>query len=69
MKENVKLVVRSQNMMVLDSTRLMYRRLLCKYSASCRDSGILTLGKKLMAGTEEALNETAAGLSLKPLLG
>jgi len=56
-------------MMVLDFTRLIYRRLLCKYSASPQDSSILTLGKNLIAGTEEALNETAAGLSLKPLLG
>lgn len=30
---------------------------------------ILTLGKKLIVGTEETLDETAAGLSLKPLLG
>lgn len=44
-------------------------QIFCKYSASCRDSSILTLGKKLTAGTEEALDETAAGLSLKPLLG
>ena len=30
---------------------------------------ILTLGKKLIVGTEEALDETVAGLSLKPFTG